>query len=42
MNWYFDISSGSVAFHAVLEAYTEMPISTTVIFPIVNLNLGNG
>ena len=39
---HFGISSGSIAFHAVLETYTEIPISTTVIFPIVNLNVGNG
>ena len=42
MDSHFGISSGSIAFQAVLETYTEIPISTTVVFPIVNLNVGNG
>ena len=33
---------GTFGFHAVLGDYTSIPLGSVVVFPIVNLNLGNG
>ena len=33
---------GTVGFHAVLGDYTSIPLGSVVVFPIVNVNLGNG
>ena len=33
---------GTFAFHAALGEYTSIPLGSIVVFPIVNVNLGNG
>ena len=34
--------NGTFAFHAVLNSYISIPETTIVVFPFVNVNLGNG
>ena len=34
--------NGTFAFHAVLDSYVSIPETTIVVFPLVNVNLGNG